>query len=110
MEVAGVDTFVGMIEWDTKRLLTRLALVAGTIASLVELRTEARAEAERSKAQAWGATGETAARSKELASRYAAAPATITQWETEAQLDALREEKEFIVFLVGVKQGELARA
>ncbi len=107
MEIDWVDTHVGMLEWSTDELLKRLALVTGTIGSLVELRVEARSRAEQAKAQAWGATGETAARSKELASRYASTSEQVVQWETEAQLEALREEKEFIVFLVGVKRGEL---
>jgi hypothetical protein len=109
MEIDWVDTHVGMLEWTTGELLKRLALVTGTIASLVELRVEARSRAEEAKSQAWGMTGETAARAKELAAKYASTGEQVVQWETEAQLEALREEKEFIVFLVGVKQTELIR-
>jgi hypothetical protein len=103
-----VDEFAAMLGWDPTQLLGRLALVAGTIADLVTLHAEARSQELEDKARGWSSSGEDTVRGREKASTFAAVSASQTRFETEAQLDALREEKEFIVFLIGVKQKEIA--
>jgi hypothetical protein len=110
VEIQWVDGFVAMIDWEVPALLRRLALVSGTIASLSELHAEAKTTELSDKAQGWSMSTEGSVRGREKASTFNAVTATVTRMEIEAQLDSLREERDFIVFLANLRQASLTHA
>ena len=95
--------FSPYLEQSMGELLARLALVQSTIAELQGAHAEAKSQELADKAQGWNLSNETSVRGKEKASQFNAVTTTQTRIETEAMLNGLREEKEFLTFLIEIK-------
>lgn len=95
--------FSTYLDWEIPKLLERLALVASTIAELLSAHAEARSRELEDKAAGWSQSIEQSVRGREKASEFNAVPTTQARIETAALLDGLREEKQFLTFLIETK-------
>jgi hypothetical protein len=98
--------FTSYLAWSQAELLERLALVSAAIVDLLPLEAEARAEELRSKRQGWTQSQETSVNARDRSATYEAVPATVTRYETENQIVALREEKAFLLTVIDVRLKE----
>jgi hypothetical protein len=102
--MAGYD-FGQYLDWDLEKLLEQLASVQSTIANAFDQLGEARSRELDEQAAGWAHSGETTVRAREKSSSFASVAATQTKYEMLAIIDAAREERDFLITLIGVRRG-----
>lgn len=102
MPTTGFD-FVSHLETPVEELIRHLAKVQAMIADLYTDLAEAKSQEIDDKAQAYAQTTETTVRGREMARQAHAATSAQKRVEVEGQLEALREERDFLRFLIDTR-------
>jgi hypothetical protein len=102
--MTGGHDFGRYLDWDLEKLLEQLARVQSTIADAFDQLGEARSMELQEQAAGWAHSGETTVRAREKSSSYASVGSTQVKYETLAIVDAAREERDFLVTLIGVRR------
>jgi len=103
--MAGHD-FGQYLTWDLEKLLEQLGRVQSAIADAFDELGQARSMEIQEQAAGWAHSGESTVRAREKSSSFAAVGSTQTKYEALSIIDALREERDFLVTLIGVRRAQ----
>lgn len=92
-----------LLDLSLSELLERLAVVAGAIADGSRQLAQARGQELQDRADGWYHSGEDTVRGREKASQFNAVSSIQMKVETEAEMEAYRAEREFLMVLIDIK-------